>query len=377
MKTQKLDALPNYNGVRPGEEDQPNSLGSSLSPYASAETQFATLLETEELDLNLGVLHPIIRDFEQTLAGALTAAYEETPGSDSAHLFLQRILYRINRLKLFWYDDLKRYRNERSNFIRGIRDKIEEKWVVWEMNALDLPAIKKRNIEEGLREEARKDLESKPSEAGIFFRDTVREAGYRRLLAITSLDGLVEASQLSRILGGVGNEIHSTLTRLFLEEYGGGRLSRKHSTFFAAMLREFDMQTEPEAYFELVPWEVLAGINHSFFLSERKRYFLRYIGGLLQTEVSVPSAFQNYLAAAQRLNRPKPALGYWALHIKEDARHGRWMLEDVALPLAKRYPAEAWELVLGYLQQQWMSRRSGDAIARSARKADLDSGGNS
>lgn len=355
------------NGAQAKEEER----SSTRSSYNGAETQFETLLETEALDKNLTTLHPIIRDFEQTLEHALISAYQDSHGSETAHRFLQRVLYRINRLKLFWYDDLKRYKNERSVYLRTLRDQIEEVWQSWEMKLLDFPALKEININESLMEEARRDLEALPSEAGVFFRDHVGESGYRRLLEITSLDGLVEASQLSRMLGGIGNEIHSTLTKLFLEEYGGGRLSRKHSTFFKAMLSAFDMRTEPEAYFDVVPWEVFAGINHSFLLTERKLYFLRYIGGLLHTEVSVPSAFRNYSAAAKRLDLPKTAMGYWDLHIEEDERHGRWMLHDVALPLAKQYPADAWELVFGYKQQRLISRRASEAIARSARIADF------
>ena len=78
-------------------------------------------------------------------------------------------------------------------------------------------------------------------------------AGYRRLLQIASLDGLVEASQLSRTLGGVSNEIHAMMTRLLVEEYGGGRLSRKHSSYFRHMLEELDISALPEAHFALVP----------------------------------------------------------------------------------------------------------------------------
>lgn len=198
------------------------------------------------------------------------------------------------------------------------------------------------------------------------------QVGYRRLLAIASLDGLVEASQLSRTLGGVSNDIHSMLTRVLVEEYGGGKLNRKHSTFFTVMLNELEMRTEPEAYFDLVPWEVLAGINHSFLLSERKRFYLRYVGGLLYTEISVPAAFDNYRAAAERLVLPKAARGYWELHIREDKRHGQWMLYDIALPLAARYPAEAWEITLGYDQQKLISERSGASVARSVRAAEVE-----
>ena len=43
--------------------------------------------------------------------------------------------------------------------------------------------------------------------------------------------------------------------------------------------------------------------------------------------------YRNYLAAAQRLGLSDDASGYWALHIKEDERHGRQMVEDVAVPL--------------------------------------------
>jgi hypothetical protein len=47
-----------------------------------------------------------------------------------------------------------------------------------------------------------------------------------------------------------------------------------------------------------------------------------------------------------------------------------WMLHDVALPLAQRYPRDAWELLLGYDQQRRMSARAGAATAREASIAD-------
>jgi hypothetical protein len=223
---------------------------------------------------------------------------------------------------------------------------------------------------ERLRRRAAQDLAPPPSAEGTYFRDRVSTAGYRRLLEIASLDGLVEASQMSRTLGGVSNKIHSMMTRLLVEEYGGGRLERKHSSFFSLMLQELGMDETPEAYFDSVPWEVLATINHSFLLSERKLFYLRYVGGLLYTETSVPAAFENYRLAAERLGMSERARGYWELHIREDERHGRWMLDDVALPLAQKYPDNANELILGYDQQRFMSQRAGSAIARSVMHAD-------
>jgi hypothetical protein len=345
--------------------------------YADAEESFVALMKVAYLDEHVRARPSSIRNFELALEDALASAYGvegvvESEASAAAHLFLQRVLYRVNRLKLFWYDDLSNYDNERSSYLRAVRDRVEAAWQSWELAQLDVEALRREDFSEALLKRAAEDVSPAPSPSGLYFRDEVTEAGYRRLLAIVSLDGLVEASQLSRTLGGTSNEIQAVMTRLLIEEYGGGRLQRKHSTFFTAMLNELGMSAEPESYFELVPWEVLAGINHSFLLSERKRFYLRYIGGLLYTETSVPAGFHSYRAAAERLGMSEAARGYWELHIKEDERHGRWMLHDVALPLAAKYASNAWEIVLGYDQQKHMSDRAGAAIERAARAAETE-----
>ena len=356
---------------------------SSSAEYDEAEESFAELRKVDCLDDYVRNHPSAVGLFECALQKALNSAYptatdaanfHSSQADNCARLFLQRVLYQINRLKLFWFDDLRNYDNERSDYLCQLRDRIERAWQAWELSRFDLAGLKREKVRDGLLRRAALDVSPPASASGLYFRHHVGQVGYRRLLAIASLDGLVEASQLSRTLGGVSNDIHSMLTRLMVEEYGGGRLNRKHSTFFAAMLNELEMKTEPEAYFNLVPWEVLAGINHSFLLSERKRFYLRYIGGLLYTEISVPAAFDNYRAAAERLGMSEAARGYWELHIREDKRHGQWMLYDIALPLAARYPADAWEIILGYDQQKLISERSGASVTRSVRAAELDMG---
>lgn len=338
--------------------------------YDRAEQEFIHLLETEDLDNKLLTGLVSASEFEKALSVAIEAAYTREPGDDAAHRFLQRILYRINRLKLFWYDDLRHYINERSLYLAKIRDRIEEIWQQWEMAQLDLESYKGLDLKQALIERTDADVDPPASEDNLYVRDRLTEAGYRRLVAIASLDGLVEASQLSRTLGGVANEVHSVLTRLLVEEYGAGRLGRKHSSYFTKMLEELGMDTEPEAYFDLVPWQVLAILNHSFLMTERKRHFLRYVGGLLYGELTVPAAFRYYKAAGERLGFSEDGMSYWNLHIKVDELHGRWMIDDVALPLVDQYPEDAWEIVWGYDQQRQMSDRAGAAVAKAVREAD-------
>jgi hypothetical protein len=338
----------------------------SLVPDQTIEAQLDALLERPDLD-RWRQRQPWVTDrFDAAIDVALAAAYGNLLGDPGAHRLVQRLLYRINRLQLFWYDDLATYENERSPYLLSLRDRIERKWQRWELRHVDLPALRGEPVAEGLRRRVASDVNAPPSDAGRWFEEDASLNAYRHLVAVASLDGLVEASQLSRTLGGVTNRIHATMTRLLVEEYGGGRPARKHSEFFRAMLESLGMRTEPEAYHHLVPWEVLATVNHSFLLSDRKRHFLRYVGGLLYTEVCVPSAFRPYVRAGERLGLPPVATTYWSLHVAEDARHGPWMLNDVALPLAERYPDDAGELLLGYEQQRVLSARAGAATARAA-----------
>lgn len=341
---------------------------SLYSYYRKAEEVFIQLIQNNDLDLAVKYNKNLMADFDDVVTFAIDEAYKNSNKCDRAHLFLQRVLYYIYRLNFFWFDDLENYSNEDSVILFSIRKRIEKEWCEWESNNIEPDSIDFLDYKEALNKRFDDDLNPLPCKESLFLKDEILVAGYKRLLAITSLDGLVEASQLSRVLGGVGNEIQLMLAKIFWEEYGCGKLSHKHSSYFIDMLKECDMETEPEAYFALVPWEVLANINHSFLLSERKQNYLRYVGGLLYVEVSAPSSFKNYQKAGERIGLSAASTGYWSTHIKEDIRHGEWMLNKVALPLASKYPDQAWQVVLGYDQQKFISTRAIKSIVKSIRK---------
>ena len=163
------------------------------------------------------------------------------------------VLYRINRLKLFWFDDLSNYRNERSAYLRDLRERIEESWQTWELSHLD-----------ALRSSVRMSVTrcppfchrrvAPPSANAQYFRHEVSEIGYRRLLAIASSTvSLRRASFRDARRSLQQHPRHDDAAAC------GGvrrwtRLNRKHSTFFTAMLAQLNMKTEPEAYFDIIPW---------------------------------------------------------------------------------------------------------------------------
>ena len=200
--------------------------------FLTGEEQLNTLIHLVNLDQRIAEKNSIVEPFEEILDAALAEAFHDEGVSSASHLFLQRILYRINRLKFFWYDDLENYTNEASTYLSSVRSRIEMAWQNWELSQVDIEPLKTKSVRNTLEDWVADDLSPELCKTSLYLRDEMSKEGYLELLRITSLDGLVEASQLSRVLGGVGNEVQSMLTRILLEEYGGGRLAKKHSPFF-------------------------------------------------------------------------------------------------------------------------------------------------
>ena len=329
----------------------------------AADLQFATLTTAVNLDRKLRANPAMAARFEGALTRAIRSAYREPVGVHAAHWLLQRTLYRVNRLGMFSYDDLRHYANERSPYLTAVRERIERAWQEAEARQLDVPALRRLEAPLALRARVRTDLDPPASAASDYFAHATTVAGYCRLVQLAALEGLSEAGLLAQAIAGPPNEVQATFTRVLVER-------QRQSAFFTTMLEACGLPTEPEAHFELIPWEALASLNHAFFLSGRRRHFLRYIGACLYRETAAPALFGAYRAAARRLGLSAQARRYWEMHVEHDERHGRWLLEAVALPLAAHYRADAWEIVLGYDQHKLIAERAAGAIVRSARDAD-------
>lgn len=297
----------------------------------------------------------------------------QSPDVDASRAALrldtQRALYAINRLRLYWCDDPGAYDNERSRVLADFQDLLEAPWQRWLAERVSTDELEPVNAESTLRNWAERDLTPHPTPEGGWIAEEMSGDGYRRLLEIVSLNALAESSQLSRAVGGAASPAQSMMFRILMEEYGAGRLEKKHSTYFARMLEAQGMSTKPEAYFLRVPWEVLSSINQAFYLAENKRFYLRFCGAFTYTELSTPVSFAGYARAAARLGFTDGHSDYWALHVREDARHGPWMLERVALPLLEQFPERRRDMLFGYAEQRSVENMAGAAVARACRAA--------
>ncbi len=53
-------------------------------------------------------------------------------------------------------------------------------------------------------------------------------------------------------------------------------------------------------------------------------------------QIAGPSIYRAYVEGAKRLGHDDSAAGYWDLHIGEDLRHGKQMIQDVVVPLVDK-----------------------------------------
>lgn len=339
----------------------------------STSAQLRALIRTPDLDASVrddpAFFAALRRDLGRTSDLAWAPLEPDDPAVDRARSCVHRSLYELNRLKLYWFDDPQQYVNERSTALADLHAALESPWQAWLLRQSTRGAPAASDVAQTIRARAAQDATPCDTPDRRWFADEMDLAGYRRLLEIASLNGLVEASQLSRALGGAPSPVQSTLTRIFVEEYGAGRAEKKHSTYFARMLDEQGMDSTPQAYLDSVPWQVLASINHSFHLAESKRLYLRFCGAFTYTEVSTPAGFDGYARAATRLGLSDGHGDYWSLHVREDQRHGAWMVDHVVAPLCERFPEHRAEVLLGYEQQRLIEGMAGAATARACRAA--------
>jgi hypothetical protein len=351
-----------------------------IANYAQAENQLGKLFE-KKFEHVITTQPSLIESFQETLSEAIpkafavvTSAPRKTPGSHLAHRFLQQILYRINQIDKFNSNRAQPLDDQSFSYLYDWRSQIERVWQRWELAQFEQTSLQNVHIEEALSQRVKQDSEAPISENARFFRTQMTQAGYCRLLAIAPLDGLAAVSHLCRTLNAKNDREDeqptlSELTQLWSEENSGGVLNRPLSTYFTKMLAALGMNTELSTYHNLVPWEVLALLNHNFLLTRHRHHLLRYMGGLLCLEASVPIVFTHYQIAARRLGLPSIISNYWNLHTRLHTEDGHQLLEKV-LPLINQYPNDAWELVLGYDQQRTINNRALAAIASSVRAAE-------
>jgi hypothetical protein len=168
-----------------------------------------------------------------------------------------------------------------------------------------------------------------------------------------ALDGLTEASAMSKNLGGAFGPEQSALFKVFIDEFGYGVHEAKHTTIFRKMLRSRALQTHVHAYWNFYLAGPLATNNYYYFVSRDHASFFRYIGAVTYAERVFAPSFVNMIETYRGVFGDDVDLHYCEEHAHIDAHHGRITRDEILLALAERHGAGVIpELVRGIAEAQ-------------------------
>lgn len=186
-----------------------------------------------------------------------------------------------------------------------------------------------------------------------------------------ALDGLTEASAMSRNLAGAYGLEQSALFKVFIDEFGYGVHEAKHTTIFAKLLRSRAMATHVHAYWNFYLAAPMATNNYYYFVSRDHAQFFRYAGAVTYAERVFAPGFVKMIKTYEDIFGDSVDLHYCAEHAHIDQHHGRITREQVLLALAEKHGATVVpELVRGIAEARWLGARFEEDTAAQIRWSD-------
>lgn len=156
------------------------------------------------------------------------------------------------------------------------------------------------------------------------------------LLIQMASDFLSEASAMARTLPGSFGIEQSELMKIFIDEYGYGVYSAKHSTLFENTMLSAGLNPAIHHYYHDYLATSLMLVNYYHYISSNKLEWFRYMGTLYYTEASVPhfhkqltSTFKKYLSHVNT--------DYFHEHAHIDIYHRRMVLDKIISSSIEKY----------------------------------------
>ena len=200
-------------------------------------------------------------------------------------------------------------------------------------------------------------------------RDAEAAAGMH--LIQLALDALTEASAMARNLGGSYGIEQSELFKIFVDEFGYGVYSAKHSTIFKGLLTSIGLSPDLHAYWNFYLTSSLVGTNYFNYLTEDHRGVFRYMAAVTYLEWLFAQGFANTGIMLSTVFGDRVDTKYCDEHAHIDIHHGRMTYENLLLGLARTHGDSIIpELVRGVEETKLLLRLGDEDFTAQIRFAD-------
>jgi hypothetical protein len=177
--------------------------------------------------------------------------------------------------------------------------------------------------------------------------DPNRDHHYRNFLLQSSADLLAEASASALGVVGAFGAPQSALFRILIDEFGYGAHGQRHSVLYQAVMRDFGLDDEYDAYAPLFDTAAIELHNVIHYLFQNPRNVFLQVGFLLFAETAYQRSTRDHFRYLREWRSDVDAR-YFGEHAHIDLHHTRMVIDDVARPFIATYGDEVGrEIVVG------------------------------
>ena len=214
-------------------------------------------------------------------------------------------------------DSYKRMLSLEDQWIGGIRSSIQHT-----RKAIESRKEFQREFKNLLLE----DLEAS-SEDADYISKQMSMTEFQVILREFAVDGLTEAQSFFPIIPRLPLAAQMPILRVLIDEFGCGNFQQAHSRLYHQLLCELGMPTDIESYLDTLNPESYAFLNIFYWLTNRAPHIEYFLGALAYLESTIPSSFQCFAEACQRLNITSDK--YYTEHIHIDDFHAKDVLRSI------------------------------------------------
>jgi hypothetical protein len=149
----------------------------------------------------------------------------------------------------------------------------------------------------------------------------------------------------------------AALVEVEADEYGGGRAEWIHADLFARAMAALGLDSDYNAYLELIPGISLAQVNVMSLFGLHRRWRGAIVGhlALFEMESSIPN--RRYGDGLRRLGFGGDATLFFDEHVEADAVHENIASVDLAGGLVRQDPAQYGPVLWGSLTSSYLASR--------------------
>ncbi|MBB2156541.1 iron-containing redox enzyme family protein [Gluconacetobacter diazotrophicus] len=242
-------------------------------------------------------------------------------------------------------------RNQESVELLRLRKQIEQAWQAWEHNRIgDVPENLTPDAIGGAIKAMWRQHAGHNHPVFEFMRT---EADRAQIIKYFTTDYALNMRFYDLIvlsLLGIDEDVRMEVAGNFWDEMGQGNAARTHVRLYRDLLDYLGIEDNPAAFVDALGWEGLGGYNLLLYFALNRREYFRSIGALAITELSDPDQYAKLIEGCRRVgigtDRPS-VLDYYSEHVEVDALHGDGWIDNVIVPVLRRYPDQARAVLEG------------------------------